>query len=140
MSGQERERFPRLSRLSLLGSLSDRHRHSITLGLREDPLASLPIQAPRRTPQDWWSALSVVRRLTSRSSRERRPLLRPSPRSPSRSPEPALGNRIAERADRLGSFERLDSRVPLKFGERLPIPVSRRPLLFQPGSEGAPEH
>src|SRR5712691_5474208 len=114
MSGPARQRFRRPSPLSSLGSLSDRHHRSITLGLREDPLASLPIQAPRRTPQDWWSALSVVRRLTSRSSRERRPLLRPSPHSPSRSLEPALGNRIAEPADRWGSFERLDSRVPSK--------------------------
>src|SRR2546425_11752578 len=114
MSGPERQRFPRLLPLSLLGSLSDRHRHSITLGLREDPSASLPIGAGRGTPQDCLSALSAVPRLTSRSSRERRPRLRPSPRSPSRSPEPALGNRIAERADRWGFFERLDSRVPLK--------------------------
>src|SRR5207245_8208423 len=110
----KRERFPLLYRQSLLGILSDRHRRSITLGLREDPLASLPIGALRRAPQDCWSALSVVRRLTSRSSPERQPLLRPSPRSPSRSPEPALGNRIAEGADRWESFERLDSRVPLK--------------------------
>src|SRR2546425_1384555 len=114
MSGPERERFPRLSLLPLLGSLSDRHRRSITLGLREDPLASLPIGARRGTPQGCLSVLSVVRRLTSRSSRERRPLLRPSPRSPSRSPERGLGNRTVERADLWGSFERLDPRVPLK--------------------------